>query len=212
MSDNNYKVYQHINRENNKSYIGITKQKPTVRWGYKGNKYIECPYFWNAIQKYGWDKFDHIVLFDGLTHDEACAKEKELIAQFQTTNPEYGYNISRGGDGHDSELMIQKWQDHEFKEYMRARMKDSWKDPEKRKKRSERAKTRWANPEFKSTTMDKVREACHRQVRNIETGEVFYMLKDAAQKYGTHSGNIIYACKHNGRCCGYHWEYVDDVS
>ena len=208
MNDKVYIVYQHINKTNGKSYIGITCRKPQKRWGLNGNNYVECPHFWRAIQKYGWDNFDHIILYSGLTHDEACETEKRLISELQTNNPDYGYNMSSGGDGHDSDLMIQKWKDPEYKEDMSNRMREAWKDPEKRKRRSDAAKERWSNKEFKDITMQKVRNACHRVVRCIETGEVFYMLKDAAQKYNTHSGNIIYACKHNGRCCGYHWEYA----
>ena len=208
MNDKVYIVYQHINKTNGKSYIGITCRKPQKRWGLNGNNYVECPHFWRAIQKYGWDNFDHIILYSGLTHDEACETEKRLISELQTNNPDYGYNMSSGGDGHDSDLMIQKWKDPEYKEDMSNRMREAWKDPEKRKRRSDAAKERWSNKEFKDITMQKVRNACHRVVRCIETGEVFYMLKDAAQKYNTYSGNIIYACKHNGRCCGYHWEYA----
>lgn len=207
MDDKVYIVYQHINKINGKSYIGITSQPTYRRWGKDGQKYNECPHFWNAIQKYGWDNFDHRILYTGLTHDEACEMEKKIISEYNTTNPENGYNISKGGDGYDSELMIQKWRDPDFKVDMSQRMREAWKDPEKRKRRSDAAKERWSNKEFKEMTMQKVRESCHRVVRCVETGELFYMLKDAAQKYHTHSGNIVYACKHNGRCCGYHWEY-----
>lgn len=207
MDDKVYIVYQHINKINGKSYIGITCQPTCRRWGKDGQKYCECPHLWHAIQKYGWNNFDHKILYTGLTHDEACETEKRLIAEYKTTDPNFGYNISKGGDGHDSDLMIQKWEDPEFKADMSNRMREAWKDPEKRKQRSNAAKQRWSNKEFKDKTMQKVREACHRAVRCIETGEVFYMIKDAAQKYNIHSGNIINACKYNGRCCGYHWEY-----
>ena len=208
MDDKVYIVYQHINKINGKSYIGITCQPIYRRWGKNGQKYNECPYFWSAIQKYGWDNFEHKILYTGLTHDEACETEKRLIAEYKTSDPEYGYNLSKGGDGHDSELMTKKWEDPEYKADMSRRMREAWKDPEKRRQRSEAARKRWSNKEFKEKTMQKVREACHRAVRCIETNEVFYMVKAAANKYKTHTSNITYACKHNGRCCGYHWEYV----
>ena len=50
-------VYKHTNKENGKVYIGITSQEPKRRWqngaGYYGT------YFYYAIQKYGWDGFEH---------------------------------------------------------------------------------------------------------------------------------------------------------
>ena len=65
MNNKNYCVYQHTNKINGKIYIGITCQKPEKRWGSQGRKYEECPYFWKAIQKYGWENFEHKILFDG---------------------------------------------------------------------------------------------------------------------------------------------------
>lgn len=49
--------------------------------------------------KYSWDSFDHIILKDGLTKSEAQSLEKSLIQQYQTRNPDYGYNIAEGGTG-----------------------------------------------------------------------------------------------------------------
>jgi group I intron endonuclease len=93
-----YSVYQHINKINGKIYIGITKQLPEKRWGKGGNNYKSSPHFYSAIQKYGWDNFEHKILYEGLTYAEACEKEKELIKKFQSMNREFGYNSTSGGD------------------------------------------------------------------------------------------------------------------
>ena len=53
---------------------------------------------WNAIKKYGWDNIEHIVLYEGLTDEEATEIEINLIEQYKSTDKEHGYNISRGGD------------------------------------------------------------------------------------------------------------------
>lgn len=91
-----YVIYAHINKANNKIYIGQTSIKPEKRWksgcGYVGNKY-----FYNAIKKYGWDGFEHVIIADGLTLEEANKYEKELIKKYQSNNKEYGYNIREGG-------------------------------------------------------------------------------------------------------------------
>ena len=81
-----YTVYQHKNKINGKIYIGITMQKPEIRWGKNGNNYKSSPHFYSAIQKYGWDNFEHNILFTGLTKEEACLKEQELIQYFTATN------------------------------------------------------------------------------------------------------------------------------
>ncbi|MBR2680570.1 MAG: GIY-YIG nuclease family protein [Exiguobacterium sp.] len=75
MSDS-YSVYVHVNKFNNKKYVGITSAPVEKRWrnglGYKRNNY-----FWRAISKYGWDGFDHYVLFSGLDKSVAADIEKK---------------------------------------------------------------------------------------------------------------------------------------
>lgn len=88
----------HVNKINNKIYIGITCQDVEKRWK-KGFGYQQCPHFWNAICKYGWDNFEHIIFADNLTKDDATKMEIMLIALYNTRNSMYGYNVSRGGDG-----------------------------------------------------------------------------------------------------------------
>ena len=47
MSKEEYTVYIHTNKSNNKVYIGITKQTPERRWGKNGVNYKSTPYFSN---------------------------------------------------------------------------------------------------------------------------------------------------------------------
>ena len=96
-NDNVFKIYIHLNKLNNKAYIGQTCQTLDKRWG-NGVCYKHSPYFYSAIQKYGWDNFDHIIWADNLTQDRANSMEKKLIALFNTTNREFGYNCRAGGD------------------------------------------------------------------------------------------------------------------
>lgn len=92
-----YVVYMHTNKINNKKYIGITCRKPEYRFGKDGSGYKECPVFYKAICKYGWESFDHEILFDNMTREEAAAKEIELIEKYNTRDIQFGYNVAIGG-------------------------------------------------------------------------------------------------------------------
>lgn len=93
--ENTYCVYCHTS-PSGKRYIGLTRCEPNKRWrngyGYRGRTH-----FWKAIQKYGWDKFSHDVWLSGLSCENACLLERRYIAEYQTTNPLYGYNEQSGG-------------------------------------------------------------------------------------------------------------------
>lgn len=84
---------------NGKRYIGITSKDPTVRWGNNGIRYkAHNEHFYNAIMKYGWDNIQHIIIASDVSKECACEIEKSLIKEYQTTNREFGYNKSTGGE------------------------------------------------------------------------------------------------------------------
>lgn len=91
-------VYCHTNILDGKRYIGITCQKLNQRFR-NGKGYKSSPHFYNAIKLYGWDNFQHEILYENLTEDEAKAKEIELISKYKTQNNDFGYNITPGGEG-----------------------------------------------------------------------------------------------------------------
>ena len=95
--DNKWTVYMHIS-PSNKRYIGITSKEPKKRWGLDGRKYHHNKHFINAIEKYGWDNFQHIIVAKGLDEETAKWLEIELIREWDTTNPNKGYNVSPGGN------------------------------------------------------------------------------------------------------------------
>ena len=95
--NNTYTVYMHKNKINSKVYIGITSKLPQLRWGKNGKGY-KSQIFYNAILKYGWDNFEHKILYTGLSNDDANSKEIELISVYKSNNHKYGYNVSIGGD------------------------------------------------------------------------------------------------------------------
>ena len=91
-----YTVYQHI-FPNGKRYIGVTRTSVNKRWGYQGYNY-KTQVVGRAIQKYGWDNIEHDIFCVCETKDEAEKVERFLVAHFDTTNPERGYNVLPGGD------------------------------------------------------------------------------------------------------------------
>lgn len=96
---NNWSVYCHINKTNNKKYVGITEQKVENRWR-NGNGY-KNGYFKNAIKKYGWNNFEHIVLKDNLSQYEAEELEIYYISIWNLTDKSFGYNLCNGGNTSD---------------------------------------------------------------------------------------------------------------
>lgn len=97
MTDKRYLIYKHVS-PSGKIYIGQTCQIPERRW-MNGLGYKAHPYFFNAIRKYGWDNFEHVIIADDLTKKEADWLEKYLIAYYETMNPLKGYNLTKGGEG-----------------------------------------------------------------------------------------------------------------
>lgn len=92
-------VYVHINKFNGKRYVGITsKKKPEHRWE-SGGGYVGNPHFYSAIQKYGWDGFNHEIVADGLDFDSAKQMECDLIKECNTQDNAFGYNMTSGGEG-----------------------------------------------------------------------------------------------------------------
>ena len=83
-------VYMHVNKLNNKKYIGITSQPVKIRWGKNGSEYLETykngsykhPIFARALKKYqDWNNdWEHIIYKENLSEEEAKSIEKSLIA------------------------------------------------------------------------------------------------------------------------------------
>ena len=100
MEERTYCVYMHTNKINGKKYIGQTGQKPEDRFRRDGIGYRGSRVFYNAIQKYGWNNFEHKILFANLTLEQANIVEQALIFAYKTTDRRFGYNLESGGKNH----------------------------------------------------------------------------------------------------------------
>lgn len=213
MENENYIVYMHVNKINQKKYIGITKNLPEERW-VNGNGYKRQA-FYNAIQKYGWDNFDHVILFDNLTQSEACEKEKEMIFYYQSNNKSFGYNVSPGGENGHNDL----WNDPEYRIVQTRERKDRWNDVQFREKHAQSMKVAMENDSYKQKQSIKTKERWDngefsdifcKPVMCLETGIIYKSVKEASDKTDIHRTDI-------GKCCnkeqktaqGYHWVFYD---
>lgn len=186
--NDDFVVYMHVNKTNGKRYIGISKD-PISRWA-NGRGYYRNKHFNDAILRYGWGGFDHLILFTGLSKDIACNIEQWLIAEYQTTDKRKGYNLTSGGEHflHSSES---------------------------RKLMSERRKGKYRGP-FSELHKARIREhhaggADKKTVVCVETGEIFLSINDAARATGINKKQISGCCRgvrHYNTAGGFHWEYA----
>lgn len=168
-----FTIYMHINIFNHKIYIGQTSRKPEIRWGKNGDGYIGCSYFYNAIQKYGWNSFEHIILKDGLSQEEANYWEKYYIQIFKSNNRDFGYNIKSGGQGNItkeklSSVQQKRWKVPGRKEAYSKKMKEYYKNLSKEDFEKIQAKKRGDNHPFSKAVI------CR------ETGDRFGSIREAA--------------------------------
>lgn len=94
-----YYLYKITNLLNNKVYIGQTKH-PDKRWRdhkYLSSKKIKHQYIHQAMSKYGVDNFSYELLVTCKTREDADATEVNLIIQYDSRNPTFGYNLLPGG-------------------------------------------------------------------------------------------------------------------
>lgn len=102
-------VYLITNNINGKKYVGITNN-------YKKRWSNECSYpldplkrqvIQEAIHKYGKENFTFKIIYNGLSIEEACEKEKILIQQYNSLIGQHGYNVDKGGEYHPKIFLTQ---------------------------------------------------------------------------------------------------------
>lgn len=222
--DKRYTVYIHRNKTNNKCYIGITSQTVNQRWrngdGYllkniKGN-YIQ-PKIARAINKYGWDNFEHIIWAENLQHDEACHVERLLIAMWDTINN--GYNITTGGEGtigirrygEDNPFFGKHHNDNAKRKISEANKHNQYwlgrKHSEETKQAMRVSKTEKHKQSLSEHHADVKgnKNPRARKVIRLEDKKIFDYLNGAAKEVGINKETLRKYCKaHKG------WMYLDD--
>lgn len=158
-----------------------------------------------AINKYGWDNFEHVILFEGLSEKEAKDKEKELISEWHTQDRQYGYNATAGGDG------LVGWKASEETRALLSKIHTGMKESEEtRRKKAKASKRNW------TITKDAITKAKYKAVNAYDPNGVFVgwyeSITDAANSLGLSKAQR----SHISDCCnktrntsgGYRWEYA----
>ena len=202
-------IYSIKNKINGKVYIGQTSQKPEKRWD-NGKGYETSPKFFNAILKYGWDNFQHNILYSNLTANEASQKEQELIKYYNTI--ENGYNCEFGGltNRKHSQETIEK-----LRQLNLGRNNPNYGKTASKETRLKISQSHKNIPHSKEWT-EKVAKAHRKRVLCITTGEIFPSLKDAADKTGIGMSGISQVCNGIRMAAGKHpvtkeklkWKYI----
>ena len=164
VNNNEYKVYCLLFPDG-KRYIGSTKLSMTKR--IRTAKYEQQKKVQAAIDKFGIDNIDVIVLCEGLTHEGAHQIEQKFIDYYDVLNPEHGYNTQRVKRNENSEEARRKNRESSLKFYKE-------------------------HPEMKEQIRSKM--FC-RPVICLETGIVYPSLKNCGNAMGIHSASIHHVCK-----------------
>lgn len=188
-------IYKHTCKSTGKIYIGQTNNI-SARW--KPSAYKNCIKFYNAIQKYGWDDFEHEILESNLTLSEANEKEKYYINFYNSV--ENGYNLNYGGNS--------KLASEETKQKMSDTRKGVPHSEEHSKSISEALKGYKQSEKHRKNN----RMAQHRNpVKCIETGEKYDSLAEAERKTGILAETISRQIRGMQKSTkGLHWEYIKD--
>lgn len=186
-----------------------------------GVGYQHCNRFWNAIKKYGWKNFEHIVLIDGLSLEMANLLEEELIRKYNSTNDKIGYNISYGGrnSARSPESIAKYIKSATGKKRSleaRKRISEGHKNPseETRRKISESNRRRKVTDRQRRLASERFIGNRYRAKAIIQYGidgkfiKKWECAKDVERELGIDHGNIGKCCNFNAPTAGgYQWRY-----
>jgi group I intron endonuclease len=95
-------IYKITNVINNKVYIGLTTCSLNYRWKKhvtESKNLNNEKHLYKSIRKYGLKNFKIEVLEDGITDFKVLGeKERFYIKQYKSTDPNFGYNLTPGGE------------------------------------------------------------------------------------------------------------------
>lgn len=207
---NNYKVYMH-KFPNGKVYIGMTQQKPKRRWK-GGSGYITQQDVKSAIDYYGWENIEHIILKENLSFKDAEYYERYYIARYKSNIPKFGYNQTIGG------ITSTKLNEQTCNKISKSR--ENIKFSNSHKQNLSKALSTYFNDNYEinknQIEMMKYNDLVHSprrlEVRCVETNKIYLSIRNAGKQTGIDYRRIAEVChKKYGRktAGGYHWEFYE---
>lgn len=119
-------------------YVGLTMRTWQRRWSQHVTQSKRLSgvrsHFLNAIRKYGPEAFSHEVLEVCDSLEEANEAEERWIDYFDSTNPEKGFNLARGGGHTPHPVRRNPWNDEDYRRRSVEAARCRWDDPEYRAK------------------------------------------------------------------------------
>lgn len=98
-------IYKYTCKTTGKVYIGQTINESKRKSAHKRMQTDWHSHFYNAIARYGYEDFEYKILYEVISEIPYYIKqvldlmETYYIKVYQSTNPQFGYNIAAGGGG-----------------------------------------------------------------------------------------------------------------
>ena len=203
-------IYKITNNINGKVYIGQTIR--TLDERIREHKRFKKSLISKAFRKYGFKNFIFEIIDNADSIEELNDKECKWIKLYNCIVP-LGYNQCEGGG---NTLGFHHREDSKSKMSVNKANKKTGKDNsfygkthsnEQKAKWSEQRRGRTLSEEW----IEKLRKSHFKKVINLDTGEIFESIKEAAKKYNTDSTHITKVCKGKGiTTCGCRWQYYNE--
>ena len=206
-------IYAFKNKTNGKIYVGQTIN--TFRYRTMQHLRSNQTYFDKALNKYGIEGFEYKIIDTAQNPVELNKKEIYWIDKLNSLKPN-GYNLCAGGKTSSGyrhtyeskrKMSVTKKKLGSMKgnknhyygknhtEEIKQKMKKAWENEERL------AKLKKHNENLDRTYQQK-------KVTNVDTGEVFNSIKEAAEKYSLKETHISRVCRGKRKTTGgFRWEY-----
>lgn len=168
-------------------------------------------------------------MYKNLTKEEAEQKEKELIAQFNTTDPRYGYNVAEGGSDtakrHRKVVCINTGEvfltakeagiKYNVNVYNACREngKTAGTHPITKERLIWQYYDEWLIKPKEHKIIKRIKDIKKEKKKYIcvETGVIYNSVKEAANSINVNCSGISKVCRGKQKTAGgYHWQYIDE--